>query len=82
LRDDGDYYAKNYHGGDREIKFEIFFFNSNIAGQPADPMQLIMKKINDHANKNYHDPANDHIFTGIAVHDTKLKDQIAFIILT
>ena len=79
---DGNNYAKNHHGSDREIKFESFFFNSDITGQPSDPMQLIMKKINDHANKNYHDPAYDNIFSGIAVHNAKIKDQNVFIILT
>jgi len=73
LNEDSDNYAKNYHGGDREIKFEIFFFNSNISGQSAYPMQFIMKEIDDHTNENCYNPTYDHIFTRVAIHDVKLK---------
>jgi len=38
LNNDRDQDTKNDHRGDREIKFEVFFFNSDISRQPADPV--------------------------------------------
>jgi hypothetical protein len=38
LNNDRDQDTKNDHRGDREIKFEIFFFNSDISRQSADPV--------------------------------------------
>ena len=65
--------AEKDHCNDGEIKSEIFLFNSDITGQTSDPVQLIMKKINDDTDKNNdHSNSNDP-FAGFAVHIAKLK---------
>ena len=38
LNNDRDQDTKNDHSGDREIEFEIFFFNPDVSRQPADPV--------------------------------------------
>lgn len=56
------------HGCYGEIKAEIFFFNANITRQVTDPVQFIVKEINNKAY--YHHPAADEhqIFAGIGIH--------------
>ena len=61
------------HCNNRKIKPEIFFFDSYITGKPPDPVQFIMKKINDDTDQdNDHSNSNDP-FTCFAVHVAKLK---------
>jgi hypothetical protein len=72
LDDQCHYKTKNDHGSNRKIKSEIFFFNPDISGQSPDPMQLIMKKINDHSDCNNEYANNDDPFPCFTVHTAKL----------
>jgi hypothetical protein len=64
--------AENDHGGKWKIKTKITFFNSYITGQTADPVQFIMKEINDNSNQDDEYANNNNPFSGIAVHSTKI----------
>jgi hypothetical protein len=73
LNNDRDQDTKNDHSGDREIEFEIFFFNPDVSRQPADPVQFIVKEIDDHSQQNDHDSRHNYVFAGIAIHAAKLN---------
>ena len=78
LDNKGQQQAENNHGSDWKIEPEIFFLYTYIARQAANPVEFIVKKINDHAG-NYDKNANDNDpFSGIAVHDAKIKLYRAF----
>jgi hypothetical protein len=68
--------AKYDHSSKGKIKFEVFFFNTNIAGQAPDPVKLIMKKINDHTCRYNEQADNDDPFSYITVHAAKLRFNI------
>jgi hypothetical protein len=64
--------TENDHAGKRKIKTKAPFFNSNITRQTADPVQFIMKEINDNTcQQDKHSDDNDP-FSGIAVHAAKI----------
>lgn len=48
----GKQQAKEYHGGDGKIEPEILLFYSNVTGQPAKPMQFVVKEVNDDADNH------------------------------
>jgi len=70
--DNPDHYrdqnTQQEHGGERKIKPEIFFFNSYIPRQAADPMQFIVKKINEDTDEHYARTNGNDIFSRFAVH--------------
>ena len=55
MNDQGGCNTEKNHGRYWEIEPEIFFFNPYIAGKPSNPMELIVKKIDDNACQNYQD---------------------------
>ena len=64
--------TKNDHRSDGKVKTEILFFDPDITGQPADPMQLIMKEVNNYScYNNEHADRNDP-FTRFIIHAVKL----------
>jgi hypothetical protein len=70
--------TKNDHGSDRKIKFEIFPFEADISGQATNPVQFVMKKINDDANNDHKQSDSDDPFTGFTVHVTKLLGKFSY----
>jgi hypothetical protein len=60
--------TKQDHGCYREIEAEIFFFNTNITRQVADPMQFVMEEIDDQAYYYYSSPNEHNILAGIRIH--------------
>jgi hypothetical protein len=73
--DNRGYYTKQDHGGDGEIKAEVFFFYTDIARQSADPVQFVVKEIDDQSYQHYAD-ANDHDdFARILAHNNLLMRQ-------
>jgi hypothetical protein len=67
--------TKNNHCRNRKIKPEIFFFNSYISRQPADPMKFIMKKPDDYSGHHNDDTNDNDILTGFTVHIAKLQED-------
>lgn len=51
----------------------MLFFNPDISRQPPDPVQFVMKKINDHPCNNHKHPGQDDIFPGMTVHAAKIN---------
>ena len=72
MYDDSDQNRKNDHRNNRKVKGEIFPNDPDVSGQPAYPVEFIVEEINDEACKYYDNTNNDHIFTCIAVHCTKI----------
>ena len=67
--------AEQNHGSNGKIKPEILFLNPDIAGQAANPVQFIMKKIN-HYPDDYHQQAKtDNVFSCVCIHETNLNPQ-------
>jgi len=64
--------TENDHAGKRKIKPEIFFFNSYITGQTANPVQFIMKEIDDNTSQQDETANNYNPFPGITVHAAKI----------
>ena len=73
LHNKGQQQAENNHGSDWKIEPEIFFLYTYIARQAANPVEFIVKKINDHAGKHDKNANDNDPFSGIAVHDAKIK---------
>jgi hypothetical protein len=65
---DREQHTKNDHGCNGKIKAEVFFFNPYIAGQMADPVQLIVKKVNNKAYNHYSASNHHNILTGVGIH--------------
>jgi hypothetical protein len=72
INDSCGHKTKEYHCGNREIKFKILPFYAYITGQTSDPMQLIMKEINNYPENDNQTACKDDVFTGIAVHIAKV----------
>jgi hypothetical protein len=68
--------TKNDQSSDGKIKTEILFFNPDIAREPADPMQLIMKEVNNNTCHNDDHPDHNDPFTRFIVHAIKLDMTI------
>ncbi len=66
--------AEQNHGSDGKIKPEVFFFNADIAGQAADPVQLVMKKINEQPDNCHPDADEDDVFSCFSIHAAKLPE--------
>jgi hypothetical protein len=64
--------TKNDHGGDWEIKSEIFFFDSDISGQPSNPMQFVVEEINNDPNDHNKQSDSDDPFAGFTAHESNL----------
>ena len=65
---DGKQQAEKNHCRNGKIKPEILPFNTDIAWQAANPVQLIMKKIKDNAQHKEGRSDEDDIFSGFLVH--------------
>jgi len=72
LDNKGQQQAENYHCSDRKIKPEIFFLHPDITGQTANPVQFIMKEIDDHTCDNDENTNDNNPFSCIAVHNAKI----------
>lgn len=70
--------TEKYHSRNGEIKPEIVSFNPDIAGQPADPVQLIVKEINKHPDNYNRQSGDNDILARFTVHNTKLRDLYLF----
>gem|GEM_PF-4602401 len=70
--DDIEQQGEKNKSGNREIKTKIITFDANVARQPAYPMKLIMKKINNYTRDNYQDTDEDNVPARFMVHDTKV----------
>jgi len=71
IHDDCKHNTENDQRRNGKIEPEVFLFNANIAGQAADPMQPVMKKINDEAY-HYDSASEQHdIFAGSWIHILK-----------
>jgi hypothetical protein len=53
---------------DRKIKPEILAFHSDIAGETADPVEFVVKKINKNANDDPSNSCDHYPFAGILIH--------------
>jgi hypothetical protein len=61
-------HAEDDHSSDGKIKTEVLFFYANVARQVADPMQFIVKEI-DNYSYYHHGAANEYkILAGIGIH--------------
>jgi len=65
--------AENNHGSDWKIEPEVFFLYPYITRQAANPMQFIMKEIDDYTGKQDEKANNNDPFSCIAVHDAKIR---------
>ncbi len=61
-------HAKNNHGNNRKIKPEIFSFYPDVSWQMPDPVQLVMKKINDNPYYNDGNSYDDDILSCFWIH--------------
>jgi len=70
--DDGEYHRQNDaeedHGRNGEVKPEIFFFNTDIARQPPDPVKLVVEKIDNNAYYYEGNANNYDIFSRLRIH--------------
>jgi hypothetical protein len=71
IHNDCDQYAKYDHGDKWKIESEVFSFYPDIAWQPSNPVQFIVKEVNDDAYDDYQDSKNDNIFTCSLVHSSR-----------
>jgi hypothetical protein len=60
--------TKHDHGGDGKIKAEILFFNADITGQVADPVQFVVEEIDDKPYYHHSAPDEHNILAGIGIH--------------
>ena len=70
--DKGGKQAEQDHRRDREIESEILLFNPYISGQPADPVQFVMKEIDDDTEQNDKNSPKNDVSARIAVHSAKV----------
>jgi hypothetical protein len=68
LDNEGQQNRKNNHGRNRKIKPEVFSLYPNVTGQMSDPVQLIMKKINDYSGDKNDRPCQHNIFSDLGIH--------------
>lgn len=74
--------AKQYYSSNRKVKADVFSFNPDITGQPANPMQLITKKVHDYAYDNNNCSNQNNIFTHTLTHICKLVNTDDMVICT
>lgn len=55
--------AQQDHGGQRKVELKIFFFNSYISRQSSNPVELVMKEVNNYTNHNYSNADKNQIFS-------------------
>ena len=60
---------KKDHGGDGEIKTEVFPLHPDVARQAADPVKFVVKKINKYTQNNDGYTGNDDVFTCLLIHN-------------
>lgn len=77
IDDDGKQHAEEQHGDDRKVNTGGPIFDSDVAGQTAQPVQFIAKKVHDQPNHNYDDSENDDVFPGGAVHTLAKYKNVA-----
>jgi len=66
--------AEDNHRGNGEIKTKILLFESNISGQATNPVEPVMKEINDNTGNHYQDAGNNNPFASFMVHAVNLND--------
>jgi hypothetical protein len=60
--------TKQDHGCNGKIEAEIFFFYTNITGQMTDPMQFIVKEIDDQSYYHHCSAEEYYVLAGIGIH--------------
>jgi hypothetical protein len=66
-------YTEEDHGRDRKIKSEFFFLHPDIAGQPSDPVHLVVKEIDQQSHHNNDHSKTNDIFSCILIHFCNLQ---------
>ena len=70
--DEGKEYAYNDQGNYGEIKPGISFFQSDITREPAQPVEFIVKKVNNDAHQHNDNAGKDDPFAGLRIHGSKI----------
>ena len=68
IHDHRQHHAEQNHGGNGKIKPGVFPLNADVAGQAADPMQLVAEIINKDTYYNNDGAKNNDVFTCLLVH--------------
>lgn len=63
--------AKKYHGNDWKIEPEILSFDPDVSRQSTDPIQFIVKEINDDTNDDDHSANTNDPFASFIIHGLK-----------
>jgi len=66
-------YTCNEHGSYGKIKTAVFIFYTYVSGQSPQPVQFIVKEIDEQAGYYNNDPGNDKPFARCCIHATKIK---------
>ncbi len=79
IDEEGEQHAYNNHRNYRKIKPGAPFFYPYIAWQAAQPIQFIMKEINDYTQQYYDNAGEDDPFARFSVHGAKIEIGILFL---
>jgi len=72
LDDNGNGQTENDHCGDWKIKLKVFLFDPDIPGQFADPVQPVMKEVNQYTQKHDQHSCNNYVSAGVTIHIAKI----------
>jgi len=69
LHKHADHHTEDNHGSDGKVKAEILSFHPYVARQVAEPVQLVVKEINQQADYDDHNTPDDNVFASFRIHE-------------